>query len=224
MATGEYKIDVTFTIDGWVQKTATYTLNVEAAITVTAESDDLSAAKVGTEFYAELNSSVYTSADYDSLVYSLKDGSSLPAGLTLSEGGIIEGTPEQAGTFTFTVVLTAKNEDSGDQGGKGGKGKGKGDGGNSAKTAEHTFTIVVTADGEVEVPEEITLEDLQAEIDSLKESISGLQESIEALQNKEDSSGCSGSVEGVAMAGALFAVAAAAGTVIAVKNTRRRNK
>ena len=224
VATGEYKIDVTFTIDGWVQKTATYTLNVEAAITVTAESDDLSAAKVGTEFYAELNSSVYTSADYDSLVYSLKDGSSLPAGLTLSEGGIIEGTPEQAGTFTFTVVLTAKNEDSGDQGGKGGKGKGKGDGGNSAKTAEHTFTIVVTADGEVEVPEEITLEDLQAEIDSLKESISGLQESIEALQNKEDSSGCSGSVEGVAMAGALFAVAAAAGTVIAVKNTRRRNK
>lgn len=236
---GDYQINVTYKIDGWVEKTAVYTLSVEAAITVTAESDDMAAAEIGTDFYAELTSSVYTSADYDSLTYSIKEGSgSLPAGLTLSENGIIEGTPTQSGTFTFTVVLTAENEDSGQGGGKGDKGKG--DSGNSAKTAEHTFTIVVA--GEAPIEDEVTVDDLQDEIDGLKDQIDGLkdqldglngtisdlQESIEALRNNnenEGGSGCSGSVEtGLAMAGALFAISAAAGVTMAIRNKKRNDK
>jgi len=43
------------------------------------------------------------------IAYALKAGSELPAGLTLSEEGVISGTPTAAGTFTFTVV--AKNID-----------------------------------------------------------------------------------------------------------------
>ena len=42
------------------------------------------------------------------VVYAVKEGS-LPAGLSLNEDGEIEGTPTQAGVFTFTVGVTATN-------------------------------------------------------------------------------------------------------------------
>jgi hypothetical protein len=37
--------------------------------------------------------------------WSLANGSALPAGLTLSSGGVLSGTPTVAGTFTFTVSV-----------------------------------------------------------------------------------------------------------------------
>ncbi|MGN0813796.1 MAG: glycoside hydrolase family 3 C-terminal domain-containing protein [Candidatus Coproplasma sp.] len=226
-APGNYIINVNYVIDGWVEKSATYTLEVTSAITLTAESDDLAAAKAGEDFFAELTSSVYTSADYDSLVYSI-EGGALPEGLTLSESGVIEGTPTEAGTFTFTVRLTAKNSSSGGSDDKGGKGKGNS--GNSSKTVEHTFTIVV-AGGE-EVPE-ITVDDLQDKIDDLEGTIKDLEDTITELQGtvsnispqpEEQSSGCSGTLEGMYMVGALAAAAAVYGAVIVIKNRKREDK
>jgi Bacterial Ig-like domain (group 3) len=38
--------------------------------------------------------------------WSLASGSSLPSGLTLSPGGVISGTPQAGGTFSFTVQVT----------------------------------------------------------------------------------------------------------------------
>ena len=40
-------------------------------------------------------------------VYALKSGSALPEGLSLSEDGIISGTPVKAGNYTFTIVATS---------------------------------------------------------------------------------------------------------------------
>src|SRR4029453_10732095 len=40
------------------------------------------------------------------LTWSLAAGSTLPAGLTLSSGGVISGTPSASGSFTFTVKVT----------------------------------------------------------------------------------------------------------------------
>ena len=224
---GTYKVTVNYLIDGWIEKSATYDLTINAAITATAESDDFATAKVGTEFYAELTSSAYNSADYDSYVFSVTEGA-LPEGLTLSEAGIIEGTPAQAGTFTFTVTLTAENEDSGSSGGKG---KGKGDSGNSADTAVHTFTMVVAEsdEGQPEEPE-VTIDDLQGEIEDLKDAIGQLQDQIKDLtenagKDTEEGSGCNGSVEtGLAMVGSLLAVAAVTGVAIAVKNRKHSDK
>ncbi len=40
------------------------------------------------------------------LKYTLREGSEMPAGLTLNEDGSITGAPEQSGTFTFSVVAS----------------------------------------------------------------------------------------------------------------------
>lgn len=41
------------------------------------------------------------------VTYTLKDGSTIPAGLTLYANGTVYGTPEKKGTYTFTVVASA---------------------------------------------------------------------------------------------------------------------
>ena len=52
--------------------------------------------------------SVATATGAEGITYALKDGSSLPAGLALSESGAISGTPtEVANAAKFTVVATA---------------------------------------------------------------------------------------------------------------------
>ncbi len=250
---GTFNVTVNYTIDGWIPKSANYTMVVDAAIKATAESDDFSKAQVGVEFYAELTSEVYNTDSYDSVKYEISEGA-LPKGVTLSENGEIVGTPEESGTFTFTVKLTAENEDQGGgKGDKGDKGRGKGDSGSSAETATTTFTMIVAnAGGEIEQPgPELTLEDLQAQIDALKEGIAtaddikDLQAQLDALEAaepdvtaediadlqaqidelKEAGSGCSGSVgTGFAAAGSLLAIAAAAGVVMAVKSKKNGNK
>lgn len=44
------------------------------------------------------------------LKYTLREGSEMPAGLTLNEDGSITGAPEQSGTFTFSVVASEDTE------------------------------------------------------------------------------------------------------------------
>ena len=52
--------------------------------------------EIGTEYQVQLE------ADTD-VNWSLEEGSELPAGLTLSSGGVISGTPQEEGSFSFTV-------------------------------------------------------------------------------------------------------------------------
>ena len=55
--------------------------------------------EIGAEYQVQLE------ADTD-VSWSLEEGSELPAGLTLSSGGVISGTPqEEAPTITFRVTL-----------------------------------------------------------------------------------------------------------------------
>ena len=112
-AMGEYKLFITYTINGYIQKTGSYTLNVVSAFRMNEEGDALDAAKVGKDFIAEILSDVFTTKDgkYTAVTYSVKEGE-LPAGLTLSPDGIIEGKPEAAGTYDFVVLMTAEEPSS----------------------------------------------------------------------------------------------------------------
>ena len=53
---GEYPLFITYTIDGYVQKTGIYTLRVVSAFKMNEEGDALDAAKVGADFIAEIQS------------------------------------------------------------------------------------------------------------------------------------------------------------------------
>ena len=52
--------------------------------------------EIGAEYQVQLE------ADTD-VSWSLEEGSELPAGLTLSSGGVISGMPQEEGSFSFTV-------------------------------------------------------------------------------------------------------------------------
>lgn len=84
---------------------ATFTLNVrEGALSYTGSDDLRAAAGRDNEI------SVATATGAASISYALKDGSELPAGLTMAAdgSGVITGTPTALGeTKTFTVVATA---------------------------------------------------------------------------------------------------------------------
>lgn len=96
----------TFTVQGRADNWITANRQVELVINSAFKIDETEG-YVDEEFYAEIasdtvNSNVYT----DGIVYSVVAGE-LPAGLTLSENGKVEGTPEEAGEFTFTVGIKA---------------------------------------------------------------------------------------------------------------------
>ncbi len=63
---------------------------------------DLSASTVGVFYSHQLT----FRGGQAPVVWSLPIGSTLPAGLTMTASGLINGTPTTAGTFTFTVKLT----------------------------------------------------------------------------------------------------------------------
>jgi hypothetical protein len=72
---------------------------------------------VGSSYSVQLSAS-------NAVSYALKAGSSLPAGLSMSAGGLVTGTPSAAATATFTVIAT---------------------GNASNAVAERTFTQLVVA-------------------------------------------------------------------------------
>ncbi len=99
---GTYSFTVQGRADNWVTANRKVDLTVESAFKI-----DETEAYVDEEFYAEITSeNVNTNVYSDGVVYSVKAGE-LPAGLTLSENGEIEGTPEEAGEYSFTVGVTA---------------------------------------------------------------------------------------------------------------------
>ncbi len=65
----------------------------------------------GTPYPAQ---TITTTGGLDPYTYAVTAGG-LPAGLTLSSGGVISGTPTSAGTYTFTVTSTDVDGDTGTQ-------------------------------------------------------------------------------------------------------------
>ncbi|WP_171904895.1 Ig domain-containing protein, partial [Hoeflea olei] len=91
---------------------AAYTLQVNAApvvVTLSPAAGALNAGQVGTAYTQTITASGGT-APYS---YAVTSGS-LPAGLTLSTGGVLSGTPTTAANSSFTVTATDANNDTGD--------------------------------------------------------------------------------------------------------------
>ena len=78
------------------------------AIAIVEGSDDFATAQVGVEFVAEFTSDVITKDAYDTLTYSVEG--EIPAGMVMYDDGTLEGTPEVAGTYSFTIKLLATKE------------------------------------------------------------------------------------------------------------------
>ena len=227
-AAGTYSFTVESIIDGWVVKTAKYTLTVNAAITINKDSDPLDKLVVGEEFMAQLESTEFTTENYDTVEYGLAPGSTLPDGVTLSKDGLIEGTPTTAGTYTVTIRLTA-TQGGGDGGSKGSKdskmistrgmGGNKGGSTTTTTTVDYVVTFVITGDSSEtpETPDYITSDEVQDMIDqAIKDAIADLDKDNggDTAPVEEEGSGCNGSAVSTAIAaGAGLAIAAAAAVV-----------
>lgn len=140
---GEFEFSVNYVIDGYLSKTAGYTLKIESALGLDADGDDVSGMEVGKEFMTRLVSAEFTSDKYSKIEYSVKSGT-LPTDVTLSPDGMISGTPASAGTYDVVFEMTAEKESS-DSGNKGNKG------GSSVETTsiQYPITFVVAGDGYV---------------------------------------------------------------------------
>ncbi|MCL5005716.1 MAG: Ig domain-containing protein [Acidobacteria bacterium] len=96
-------IDVSVTAtsvkDNSVSKSTTVVVDTAPIVTTTTP---LPGGVVGTPYSTTLQATGGTGA----LTWSLASGSSLPAGLALTSGGVIAGTPTAQGTSTFTVQVT----------------------------------------------------------------------------------------------------------------------
>lgn len=94
---------------------------------------------------AIVSETVSVDAGFSSVTYALTDGA-LPEGLTLNEDGTITGTPTEAGTYDFTVGISASKqaENAGGPGGMpGGMPGGPGMAQETSTVYLYTGTIVV---------------------------------------------------------------------------------
>ena len=139
---GTFFFTVNYVIDGYIEKSANYTLTVNPAFYT--DGDSFAEATVGEDFYTEIKSDEFKTPTYDTVSYAVKSGN-LPAGLTLSAEGVIEGNPTEAGTFNLVIEMTATKESSG--------GKGKQSSTTTTKL-DYEVTIVVAGDSEAPAYEE----------------------------------------------------------------------
>lgn len=141
---GSYHFDVTAAIDQWVERSASCTLEVSSAFTT--EGDALDSLTAGSAMRSAIVSeTVSVDAGFSSVTYALTDGA-LPEGLTLNEDGTITGTPTEAGTYDFTVGISASKqaENAGGPGGMpGGMPGGPGMAQETSTVYLYTGTIVV---------------------------------------------------------------------------------
>ena len=238
--TGEYKFTVEYMIDGWVDKTADYSIKIDDVVTIADGSDSLTDLKVGQDFYAMLESDEFNSDNYTSIEWTVATGSALPAGLelkTVDGTTTIEGTPTEAGTYTVTIHIKASKGESGGGGGFPGGPSGGGPsgfdisaygfgpggpsgGGDTSSATEVDIELVfVVAEADapvVEAPDYVTGDEVQ---DMIDQAIEGLDKD----SNTGDEGGCSGNLGSTfAVVGGSLALAAAA--AVAVKCARRKNK
>ncbi|GAB2573510.1 putative Ig domain-containing protein [Dyella jejuensis] len=112
---GSYSFTITAvdhsTGSGPYTQTQNYTLTVAAAaISITPAT--LPNGSVGVAYS---NTTLTASGGIAPYTYALAVGSSLPAGMTLSSGGMLSGTPTASGSFNVTVVATDHNNLTGNQ-------------------------------------------------------------------------------------------------------------
>ena len=101
-ASGTSTFTVSLSDSGSPVQTKSATLSITVAgPTLTITSSTLAAATVSTAYTQTLSASGGTSP----YTWSITSGS-LPAGLTLSAGGVITGTPTAAGTYKITITVT----------------------------------------------------------------------------------------------------------------------
>jgi beta-glucosidase len=100
----------TFTViasaDGLDDVEATFIIDINAAdlpLPLTFAGSTLSEATVDTEYTATI-----AATGSDSITYALKEGSTLPAGLSLAADGTITGTPTAEGVVMFKVIASAQ--------------------------------------------------------------------------------------------------------------------
>ncbi|TDW97400.1 putative Ig domain-containing protein [Dinghuibacter silviterrae] len=108
-AGGSFTVTITATDastgSGPYQGTQTYTLTVNAA-TITVAPATLPAATVGVSY----NQTITATGGTSTYTYV---ASGLPAGLTLTSGGVLSGTPTAGGSFTVTITATDASTGSG---------------------------------------------------------------------------------------------------------------
>lgn len=103
-AVGNYRLKVTVTAKDCVSAEAEITINVILP-KLGFEGKTLKNGRVN-QFYGE---QLPVATGSENVTYALKEGSTLPKGLTLSESGYLQGTPsERATRAKFTVVVSAK--------------------------------------------------------------------------------------------------------------------
>ncbi len=107
-AGGAFNFTITATDTASATGSKAYSITV-AAPTISFSPTTLTAGTVGSAYSQSISGSGGT-APYGS--YIVKTGA-LPAGLSLSSGGVISGTPTAGGTFTFTVQGTDSSTGSG---------------------------------------------------------------------------------------------------------------
>ena len=81
--------------------TKQFTMTVAAQLTITTTTP-LPAAMVGQTYSVTFAAT----GGVGSYTWSVASGSTLPAGLTLSLGGVLSGTPTTAGSYTFSITVT----------------------------------------------------------------------------------------------------------------------
>ena len=160
LGSGDYNFTITLASGNFIKTSAEFSMSIASAF----ELDDtgFETMAVGEEYLAYIVSdSINTDGeDYTEITYSVAEGSSLPAGLTLdSASGEISGTPTEGGEFTVDFVIKASKSSGGPGGGTGGPGGGtggppsSGPGGNSAD--EYEFSCTFSIEGGAEpAPEE----------------------------------------------------------------------
>ncbi len=109
---GTFTFTVEFAVYDWViSDPITYTITVEDAFTFAG--DALDQANINTALSTTISSAVFaanpdyetTHEGYGSVTYSCEDNS-LPTGLTITEAGVISGTPTVSGDFTANITVT----------------------------------------------------------------------------------------------------------------------
>lgn len=117
--TGTFNFTVNYVIDGYISKTANYSVTVNPALALDADGDSVDAMKVGEEFMTKITSTEFTSDKYDKITYTVKNGA-LPEGITLNPDGTITGTPTKAGTYKVVIEMAAEKTGSSSGGNKDG--------------------------------------------------------------------------------------------------------
>ena len=103
---GTYNFAVNYAIDGWIKKSANYSITVAPAFSLVSEDTDLLNVNVGDDIYAEIKSDVYTLNNYTEINYTVKSGS-LPEGVVLTADGELSGKPTVAGTYNVVIGVEA---------------------------------------------------------------------------------------------------------------------